>query len=475
MILDTNFKKIYDNIHGFIKLSNWAMEIINTKEFQRLKYLHQLGTCYYVFPNATHSRFEHSLGTYYLCGRILDSIKKYSCRTDINRWLTEVSELKDYYSKYDLSDPNIDLLDDTVCELVKIAGLCHDLGHGPFSHVFDDVFIKSIRSDKRDTDKHEHRSNIILEKIVSSTQLSKSFTEDMKLFIKSLIDPHNKEGFIYQIVSNPLNGIDVDKCDYIARDTYSVGLKFSFDFRSVIDDIMVINNIISYPKQFYYEISYIFMTRYRLHKQIYTHKSVIASQYMINDIMRLIDPVLSIYKSTFDCNDFIDLTDSYILESVKFLNRTKDRYHPTVQVMIEDAMKIYNRLTEYNFYKFIGTIVTEVEIDVNNEIIKSIDDSINVDNILIHCSKIGLVSGNKKNPLKSIYFYDKKNYKKDKTLHFTIEQERVSAFLPDTYQENLIMFYVKDPTDTEVVEKMKSIYEIILMKVKELESMVNKD
>lgn len=468
MILDINYKKIYDNIHGFIKMSNWAMEIINTKYFQRLKYLHQLGTCYYVFPNATHSRFEHSIGTYHLVGWILESIKKSTDQKYINKLLSEIPELNEYLN----SKTDDNYLDNVICELVKIAGLCHDIGHGPFSHVFDDVFIEALceNKNKKDTDTHENRSCLLVEKIIKTTRLKNIITDQQIQFIKHLINPpYDRNGFIYQIVSNNLNSIDVDKCDYIARDTYAVGLKFSFDFRTIVDDVIVINNIISYPKQLYYEISCLFMTRYRLHKQIYSHKSVIATQFMINDIMLLINPILEIYESTNDMDKFCELTDSYVLESVKILAKTKEKYNIDEQARIEKANDIMNRLTEYNFYKFIGTIVTKIPIIITINDIITFDNTINPESILVYNGKIGFVSGKKDNPLDSIYFFDKKVYKMDNNNHSIIKKERISAFLPDTYQENLIMIFVKDNNDIDTINKIRSIYLLLLEKIETLE------
>ena len=464
--LDTNFKKIYDNIHGFIKMSNWSMELIDTKYFQRLRYLHQLGTCYYVFPNATHTRFEHSIGTYFLVDCLLSSIKKSTDKKYLNEWLSTVPELQNHFLHKSLD--NDVYLDDYVCELLKLSGLCHDLGHGPFSHVFDDVFIKDIRQGKkeRDCDFHENRSCAILEHIVNTTRLSGVIDSDGIQFIKHIINPPNdKHGFIYQIVSNSLNSIDVDKCDYIARDTYAVGLKYSFDFRTVIDDVIVINNIISYPKQLYYEVACLFMTRYRLHKQIYCHKSVISSQFMINEIMLLIDPILKIYECVSDVDKFTDLTDCYILESVKYLNKMKLMYGKDNQERIEKAVEILDKIEKCNFYKFIGTIVTKTGIGLTSQSIIDLDNDLKPESFLIFNSKIGFVSGNKTNPLNSIYFYNRKQYKIDQTYHGTIKKERVSAFLPDTYQEHLIMLFAKSSSDTRVIKKLTDIYNVLLEQI----------
>ena len=133
-MLIPDFKTIFDTIHGYIKLSNLACDIIDTVEFQRLKDLHQLGTCYFVFPSATHTRFEHSLGVYHLAGRLVDCIAKRTPLTDMHKYLSDIPELKDYLQLKQIPPYQ---LDDYIRECIKIAGLIHDLGHGVFSHLFD--------------------------------------------------------------------------------------------------------------------------------------------------------------------------------------------------------------------------------------------------------------------------------------------------------------------------------------------------
>ena len=90
-------KRIYDVIHGDIHISNIACAIIDSSYFQRLRYLHQLGVCYLVFPNGDHSRFEHSIGTYYLAGKILDVIKQNTPKNKLSLYLEEINELNYYW------------------------------------------------------------------------------------------------------------------------------------------------------------------------------------------------------------------------------------------------------------------------------------------------------------------------------------------------------------------------------------------
>nr|XP_060480201.1 deoxynucleoside triphosphate triphosphohydrolase SAMHD1 [Panthera onca] len=113
-------KVINDPIHGHIELHPLLIRIIDTPQFQRLRYIKQLGGSYYIFPGASHNRFEHSLGVGYLAGCLVRALRE--------------------------KQPELQISErDVLC--VQIAGLCHDLGHGPFSHMFDGRFIPLARPD----------------------------------------------------------------------------------------------------------------------------------------------------------------------------------------------------------------------------------------------------------------------------------------------------------------------------------------
>ena len=322
-------KEIYDPIHGtYIKITRLAMLFIDTPQFQRLRYLHQLGPCYFIFPSATHTRFEHSLGTYYLAGRVLDSIKNNSDESIINLYLKDIPELKKYYANRTIT------LDPYICELIKIGGLCHDIGHGPYSHVFDDVFLKNVGTGKCPLEFHEARSEYFVKYIVKNNDILKNIiTNDQIDFISTLINPSKKNsGFIYQIVSNSFNSIDVDKFDYLCRDTHYLGLKYSIDANRLIEDMKVIDNKICFPDKLNYDIVSLFKTRYRLHKQIYCHKAVISIQYMINDIMILLNDIIGIYDSIKDPEKFTDLTDEYIITHLKILTKNINNYDENTKI-----------------------------------------------------------------------------------------------------------------------------------------------
>jgi HD superfamily phosphohydrolase len=124
-----------DPIHGHIQLETVEIQVIDTPQFQRLRDLKQMGVSYYVFPGATHNRFEHSIGVCHLAGLWVEMLQR--------------------------TQPALNLMDNDI-KCVRLAGLCHDLGHGPFSHLFD-THISSLVDSKWC---HENTSEIMLDYLV---------------------------------------------------------------------------------------------------------------------------------------------------------------------------------------------------------------------------------------------------------------------------------------------------------------------
>lgn len=111
-------KTIYDNVHHNIHIDPLCLSFVDTEQFQRLRDIKQLGLCYMVYPGAMHSRFEHSLGVYWLSSKAIECLQQY-----------QRSELD---------------IDRSDIMTVKLAGLLHDIGHGPFSHTFDGAFLHRV-------------------------------------------------------------------------------------------------------------------------------------------------------------------------------------------------------------------------------------------------------------------------------------------------------------------------------------------
>ena len=427
-----DYKIISDVIHGSIGLSRLAIIIIDTPEFQRLRSLKQLSTCYFAFPNAIHTRFEHSIGTYHICKKMLYSIKNKSKQSELDI-IKDIPELQQYYSS---NNTTSDYFTKFIIELVAIAALCHDLGHAAFSHLFDDYFLKNkiidnkINKDKEKYMFHENRSCILLNNIIKNNSVLGSIIDDNLIkFIENIInpDPEIHTGYIYQIVSNSLNSIDVDKFDYLTRDSRMLGINISFNYNRLIDNAIVINNVICYPKKLDSDIINLFMMRHYMHKKIYSHKTVIASLLIINDLLTIMDEYLKFIDNIDNISRFIMITDDYIMNIGRFYAQSDER-----------LKTIFDRLDTHNFYNLIYHTYIEPTETLTDILKKYI--GLNTD-IIYFENTIGFISGKKKNPLEYVLLYETKNpYEKLSNLL----QSESNKLLPRNYQEKLVMLFSKE-------------------------------
>jgi HD superfamily phosphohydrolase len=466
---------IKDIIHDSIELSPIAKTIIDTPIFQRLRYLHQLGVCYLIFPNANNNRFEHSIGTYHLTGLMLEKIIKNSNNHEINKALVEVKFIREYLLKHlELEDNDenisfienlkISLMDDYLIELIKIAGLIHDIGHGPFSHLFDEWLHSLNSNNELDGSKmieHESRSIMLFKEIITDRKIKFGDEEffmhdfinnDAFEFIAELIEPNlsTPNNFIFQIVSNLLNGLDVDKLDYLYRDSFYLGAGNPYDLSRVISHVQVINKNICFPEKISYDIYKVFRSRYDLHKQYYTHKTTICIEYMIRDILCNLDPILKISNiiKNNQIDKFIELTDSTILDTAKTLKDFPQIYE-VYKRQIDLIQKIINDINTREIYRCVFGETFYADEDISNERIfekfkndiyskgidlDDIDLNINSPRLKIVNIKIGLLGGNKSHPLDTVYFYNCN----DKSI--LLDKTKISHLMTSLYQE--IICYV---------------------------------
>ncbi|CAB5203061.1 unnamed protein product [Rhizophagus irregularis] len=159
-----------------MEFDNWIVKFIDTEHFQRLRSIKQLGTTYYVYPGASHNRFEHCLGVAYLAHSLVKRIRE---------------------TQHDLGCSDKDL------KCVTLAALCHDLGHGPFSHLFE-VFIKMRRPDRKWT--HEEASIMMFDDLLKEhKEIAYDLDDEDKLFIKDLItgkkpeDTGNRSPYLFDV------------------------------------------------------------------------------------------------------------------------------------------------------------------------------------------------------------------------------------------------------------------------------------
>ena len=264
---------IYDIIHGNISLCSTAKKIIDTIEFQRLRDIKQLGCCYLVFPCAVHTRFEHSLGVYHLAKNYVDILN-----VD-GKYFTEREKL-----------------------CISIGGLIHDIGHGPYSHLFDDIVPKEKN--------HEYRSGIILKRMNQKYDIG--FSNDEIAFILEVINPL-KDGYKYQIISNK-NGIDVDRFDYLMRDIHMTGLNYGIEFQRIMNYSKIIDGEIKYSDKVKTNIEDFFHIRFIMYREVYNHRKVRSLEHMMKEYLRLVESHINLngIVGSDDIDKFMELNDTII-------------------------------------------------------------------------------------------------------------------------------------------------------------------
>ncbi|KAF9474606.1 HD-domain PDEase-like protein [Pholiota conissans] len=282
-------RDIKDPIHGNIKVYPALARFIDTCEFQRLRNIKQLGTTSFVWPAASHTRFEHSLGVACLARKIATHLRT--------------------------SQPTLGITDrDIAC--VEIAGLCHDLGHGPWSHVWDNLFIPAVL--KLETPwTHEVGSEMMLEYLLKENKIPMP-VEDQE-FVKALIAgdhsrvPHEKV-YLFDIVANKRNGLDVDKLDYLCRDAHMCSYAINLDTARLIESARVLDDQICYNVKDVNLVYGFFHTRFSMHNTVYNHKTTKSIEYMVIDALSAANEYLGIAKRIFKPEEYVHLSDHILTE-----------------------------------------------------------------------------------------------------------------------------------------------------------------
>ena len=185
-------KFIRDSVYGDINLSEFEVKVMDMPQFQRLRRIKQLGLISLIYPGATHTRFEHCLGTMNLGSKLAEELE----------------------------------LDQDDVELIRISALLHDIGHGPFSHVSEGVLSFP----------HEELTRYVV------TQTSMRDLLEEKFDVNKIADIINGKGHLGPIVSGEL---DVDRMDYLLRDSHNTGVSYGIiDYERIISNLKLEDGLI---------------------------------------------------------------------------------------------------------------------------------------------------------------------------------------------------------------------------------------
>ncbi|CAI5440936.1 unnamed protein product [Caenorhabditis angaria] len=371
---------VNDIVHGSIEIPRPINSLIDTEEFQRLRDLKQTGIVNRVYPSCTHTRFEHSLGAYHLAKNLLDRMRS--------------------------REPHLNITsEDHLC--VCIAALLHDIGHGPHSHLFDGPFAAKLGKSW----KHEDMSMRIVERLMIENEKvrremekflstgqeyrknvnfikemigSKRFTQDIENEqVPADWDMRRREeefaklwdmkgrgvekSFLYDIVSNTTTGHDVDKMDYLLRDSKLSGVPIALNLESinrllnnlrvVIDEKTGIRRI-GYYHKVRNDIKVIGDSRLELHDKVYQHKAVRGMELLLIEAMYLASPYLNykgshnrmfkLHEVTEDVEAFLKTSDT-VIDEIKKLDATNCK-------AIQEAQYLLKCMDERATYKKMGFV-----------------------------------------------------------------------------------------------------------------------
>lgn len=293
---------IRDAIHKNININEPVIKaLIDSKEFQRLRWISQLGGAQIAFPSATHTRFTHSLGVYHVLTRVLNQIGN-------NKLISEKEKL-----------------------IIKIAGLLHDLGHGPFSHSFEGV--TNFNNDSKYQFSHEfYTCAIIGDKTTEVNQILKKYHINANDIINIIKKDHKKcPKYQIQLISSQL---DCDRIDYLIRDCYFTGVDYgSIDLDWVISNMIIDQKHgIVFNYKALWAIENYLVTRFHMYFQVYFHKSSIffdlKLQKLFSQLRKLLQenyqwkiniaiiiPILK--QEMISVNEYLKLNDATILKLVQ--------------------------------------------------------------------------------------------------------------------------------------------------------------
>lgn len=234
-------KVLRDPVHGYIHIDAQVIwDLLDTPEFQRLRRIRQLGGVFQVYHAAEHSRFAHSLGVYEI----------------VRRMVIEVEDIRTQLS-------------DSEKEEVLCAALLHDLGHGPFSHSFENVSDRS----------HEQMTADLILQDTKVHEVLRNRREDLPEKVASIIQGTHEKSLVCEMVSGQL---DADRMDYLLRDAYETGTSYgTFDLERVLRCLRVRDGHLCIKESGMHSVEDYIMARYHMYWQVYLHPDARSFEIML--------------------------------------------------------------------------------------------------------------------------------------------------------------------------------------------------
>ena len=317
---------VNDPLHGSIGITQREQEVIHTRIFQRLKRIKQLGTANFVYPGANHSRFEHSIGTMHVTSLILGRLQE---------------------------------CDEQQKQTIRIAALLHDIGHGPFSHTFEELlnrnekYVSSFKGkdlrNHEDFNQHTLRNNRELEKALG-------YERDQ------IVDFLFNDKPIGIVPSELVVGdIGSDRIDYLLRDTYYTGLGHRPDVSSLISHMRLSVKEKEHPRlalkaEGTLSAELLITTRYYHYSTIVYNPKTRSVELLFLRLMenflkkKVSDPKKYLFRAFTEYDDSIILRDLFNFKgSLRNLFYSGKSFHPVYSISLR---QLRSGVTKYCIYRF---------------------------------------------------------------------------------------------------------------------------
>lgn len=297
-------KGIRDPVHGWIEYNEHEMNVINTPLFQRLRMTSQLTGGSMVFPGGTNTRFLHSLGVMHIAGKYFDYLLKNS---------PEYKLLRNNVLKYR--------------QLTRLAGLLHDIGHGPYSHAFDAVVYYLIYN-VEDGGHDIHRENIVKHASLANAIRGCGIEPDDLIALwnpksESFKRLTEEEQELYLILRLLVQGpIGADRIDFTLRDSYFTGTSH---FGTISSD-RIMFNVLARQVDRCWKLHYRFKciqdlisaldSRFHMYENVYFNKTVYAADIIIMQMMVAAVKPLKLVERTINLDEFVYLTDQTLIGEI---------------------------------------------------------------------------------------------------------------------------------------------------------------
>ena len=451
---------ISDRVYEHITLPPIVIRAVDTTYFQRLRGLKQLGVSSFLYPSAVHTRFEHSIGVAYLAQRFLETIRK--------------------------TQPELQISDRDV-ELAMLAGLCHDIGHGPFSHLFEDVITRSLSSSSSSSGGSESGfCHEAMGQRVARRMLSGILSDDEVEVVLDLMGGGDRGSAtcgtvpFVEIISNKRNGIDVDKLDYFIRDSVCCFGKPTVDVRvsRLFNSCRLVPSPAAslaatskkkplpawemiFEEKMALTLREVFALRAKLHKHVYQHQVVKCIGHMMGDAIAAAVPFFRVGgKSLAECCADVDAFSKLGDWIVEAIESSADRE-------LAPSQEIIRRIRCRELYKLV--LCKSLKLDEQISMSSShIEDAVRSEvakiaggararevSFLVDVVEISHGKG-AADPLRSVRFFNPKapwttyrasssSEQLDSQSFRTVEAGSSPLFHPMAFLERTVMVFVRNP------------------------------